>query len=118
MVSTGDGRDEALVLQTKQDGEVEFRGCDRGGRQPPLGGVLQVRADVSKVDEDHGGGVGIKANRSRCNQLLGEVSEGGRGRGELRDNRLWAQLARRNAGRMFFDSSAEEALTDQNMIDW
>lgn len=55
MVPTGDGRDEALVLQTKQDGEVEFREGNGGSRQLRLRGILQVRADVSKVDENHGG---------------------------------------------------------------
>lgn len=55
MVPAGDGRDEALVLQTKQDGEVEFREGNGSSRQFRLRGILQVRADVSKVDEDHGG---------------------------------------------------------------
>lgn len=76
MVPTGNGRDEALVLQTKQDGEVEFREGNGSSRQLRLRGILQVRADVSKVDENHGGvsNLGVISYRVR-------FEKAGRGRG-------------------------------------
>lgn len=69
MVPTGDGRDEALILQAEHDGEVELCEGDGGDSETCLGGVLQVRADVGQVEEDHGGrglGGGVDKSKSGC----------------------------------------------------
>lgn len=79
MVPASNRRDEALVLQTKQDGKVEFREGNGSSRQLRLRGILQVRADVSKVDENHGGvsNLGVISYRVRF-EKAGRGGGGGR----------------------------------------
>lgn len=56
--ATNDGRNETSVLECGGEAEVEVRVGDRSKRQPRLGRVGEVRADIGEVNKRHG--------RDRC----------------------------------------------------